>query len=29
MKMEKEVLVRVWRVYRREALAMLAMPAQG
>jgi hypothetical protein len=29
MKMEKEVLVRVWGICRREALAMLAMPAQG
>jgi hypothetical protein len=29
MKMEKEVLVRVWGIYRWEALGMLAMPAQG
>jgi hypothetical protein len=29
MKMEKEVLVRVWGIYRWEALGRLAMPAQG
>ena len=26
---KKEVLSRVWRIYRQEALAMLAIPAQG
>ena len=26
---EKEVLARVWRIYRQEALGRLAMPAQG
>jgi hypothetical protein len=29
MKMEKEVLVRVWGIYWWEALGRLAMPAQG
>jgi hypothetical protein len=28
-RMEKEVLLRVWRIYRMEALGRLAMPAQG
>jgi hypothetical protein len=28
-RMEKEVLSRVWRIYRQEALGRLAMPAQG
>jgi hypothetical protein len=28
-KMEKEMLSRVWRMYRQEALGRLAMPAQG
>jgi hypothetical protein len=28
-KKEKEILSRVWRVYRQEALGRLAMPAQG
>jgi hypothetical protein len=28
-KMEKEVLSRVWRMYRQEALGRLAIPAQG
>jgi hypothetical protein len=28
-RMEKETLSRVWRIYRREALGRLAMPAQG
>ena len=28
-RMEKEILSRVWRVYRQEALGRLAMPAQG
>jgi predicted Ser/Thr protein kinase len=28
-RVEKEVLSRVWRIYRREALGRLAMPAQG
>jgi hypothetical protein len=28
-RMEKEVLSRVWRVYRQEALGRLAIPAQG
>ena len=28
-RMEKGVLSRVWRVYRREALGRLAIPAQG
>jgi len=27
--MEKEVLARIWRMYRQEALGRLAMPAQG
>jgi hypothetical protein len=27
--MEKETLSRVWRIYRREALGRLAIPAQG
>jgi hypothetical protein len=27
--MEKEVLSRVWRIYRQEALGGLAIPAQG
>jgi len=27
--MEKEVLSRVWRIYRQEALGRLAIPAQG
>jgi len=25
----KETLSRIWRIYRREALGRLAMPAQG
>jgi len=29
VRMEKEVLLRVWRIYRMEALGRLAMPAQG
>jgi len=28
-RMEKETLSRVWRIYRREALGRLAIPAQG
>jgi hypothetical protein len=28
-RMEKEVLSRVWRMYRQEALGRLAIPAQG
>jgi hypothetical protein len=28
-RMEKEVLSRVWRIYRQEALGRLAIPAQG
>ncbi|MDT7878663.1 MAG: hypothetical protein RQ862_08930 [Candidatus Caldarchaeales archaeon] len=28
-RMEKEILSRVWRIYRQEALGRLAMPAQG
>jgi hypothetical protein len=28
-KMEKEMLSRVWRMYRQEALGRLAIPAQG
>jgi len=28
-KMEKEVLTRIWRMYRQEALGRLAIPAQG
>jgi len=28
-RMEKEMLLRVWRIYRMEALGRLAMPAQG
>jgi hypothetical protein len=28
-KMEKEMLSRVWRMYRQEALRRLAIPAQG
>ena len=28
-RMEKEMLSRVWRIYRREALGRLAIPAQG
>jgi hypothetical protein len=29
MKMEKEVLARIWRIYRQEALGRLAISAQG
>jgi hypothetical protein len=25
----KEILSRIWRIYRQEALGRLAMPAQG
>jgi len=28
-RMEKEVLLKIWRIYRMEALGRLAMPAQG
>jgi hypothetical protein len=28
-RVEKEMLSRVWRIYRQEALGRLAMPAQG
>jgi hypothetical protein len=28
-RMEKEMLSRVWRIYRQEALGRLAIPAQG
>jgi hypothetical protein len=28
-RMEKEILSRIWRMYRQEALGRLAMPAQG
>jgi hypothetical protein len=28
-RMEKEILSRIWRIYRQEALGRLAMPAQG
>jgi hypothetical protein len=28
-RMEKEVLLKIWRIYRQEALGRLPMPAQG